>query len=1244
MLRSLSQFQRILAAVIGITICLLIVSATILHSIIDLFEKSDARLEESVHTHNVMQMSRDVAVLHSNTAHYAISGSAGHLFHLRHAADDLEDSIESVLQRQGRRDPYYTNLKTFLSLYRRYLNNYVEPLVSLRQSFDDEKIIHQLVTSFLVDEEQAQTFEEMDAILQSIVDREEQIDQEYKYAQAMSKARLISAMQGAAAALAVLFLLVAWALFRFARTNRELGVVCTRVARGDTSVRLPQRGELDLIPIAVNTMIDALRMAEEHANRISTGDVESEMAVRGNSDRLAHALNNMTRALREWHQSGRNRLLESTQGDMGLGKLGKSTLATIVGQIDAQVGAFFVPTEGGDQLQLVASYAFPPPRDTALKASSKSGLLGQAITEGRVLVVRDVPPDYLVVASGLGETNPKQIMLVPILYRGKLVGALELATIGEFTHDHVEWVQETVHILAVALYTLASKIRIRSLLEASKLQARQLTDQQEELRSSNEELVEQAERLRSSEEELRQQSEHLQLLNAELVDKNESLDQQKEAIELKNRDLQQAQIDLEERGEQLEVTARYKSEFLANMSHELRTPLNSLLLLSRSLLDNDTGNLELDQLESLEIIDKGGRDLLTLINDILDLAKIEAGKTSVVREKVRVSDIADSMRRQFRHMAADKSIAFDVQIGELAELTLYSDMQRIEQILRNLVSNAIKFTNEGSVTVKIDLSVDDVTVPSGAILPGQGIQFAVRDTGVGIPQNKQLEVWEAFQQADGTTSRRYGGTGLGLTISRQLARALGGEIQLSSELGAGSVFTLILPLDGLTKSLVAGTNLARSHERRPIAEQPGAANNASFSVTEHYSLDDAPNQANDDRAIAGDSQNNFLIIEDDLDFARILLGRARKRSFTGLVATTGAEGVALANRFLPIGIVLDLGLPDMDGISVLDQLKSNLPTRHIPVHVISGREKDQTAMSQGAIGFLQKPISAEDIARVFETIKRLGDADNRRLLIAGGDSQAKLALQELLENSQTIIAFASSCEEVLEACRSTQFDCIVLDLERATMSSVNFLQQLRELVSELPPIIIYSTGELNEQDRTVFQEYSNNLVVKDVRSPEQLLDEASLFLHTVAAKMPMRQRRQLQQLHGSTDVLAGKKVLLVDDDIRNTFALSKVLTKHGMDVLMADDGKLAVDKLTMTDGIDIVLMDIMMPVMDGYEAMEIIRQHGKYHDLPIIALTANAMPEDRKKCLEAGASDYLSKPVDLDKLSSIMRVWLSRST
>jgi CheY-like chemotaxis protein len=744
---------------------------------------------------------------------------------------------------------------------------------------------------------------------------------------------------------------------------------------------------------------------------------------------------------------------------------------------------------------------------------------------------------------------------------------------------------------------------------------------------------------------LQTQQEELQQTNEELEEKAQLLEEQNRRIEIKNREIELARAALEEKAEQLSLSSRYKSEFLANMSHELRTPLNSLLILAKLLGENSDANLNQKQIEFANTIYGAGSDLLDLINDILDLSKVEAGRMPVNVGDVKLSDLRDFVERSFRPVAEDKNLDFEIEVrGANVPPTIETDEQRMQQVIKNLLSNAFKFTESGGVKLRIGLA-EGRQFASEALSRAEAVlEFTVEDTGVGIPHDQLRLIFEAFQQADGTTSRRYGGTGLGLSISREIARLLGGEIHVESEVGGGSTFTLFLPA---RYQQVEHPHDADSAEEAVVFPSDGGGNGGSRPApsSEAPELDPnllLPSDVRDDRDDIQDGDRVVLIVEDDLDLARTELEVARERGFKGIIAVRGDSGLALAHEFKPDAIILDMKLPVMDGWTVLDRLKHHPETRHIPVHIVSAGNGRQNALKAGAVAFLEKPISKEGLEETFGEIRSFIDRGLKRLLVVEDDESQRQAVVELIGSDEDVdVTAVGSGEAALEALELERFDCMVLDLKLPDMGGFTLLEKLKqdERHSSIP-VIVYTGKELTRSEETKLKKFAESIVVKDASSPERLLDETSLFLHRVERKLPKEKRRMLEQLHSADEVLKQRKILIVDDDVRNVFALTSVLESHGMEVLYAENGKDGVELLRSHPEVDLVLMDIMMPGMDGYETMRVIRSDDSFKQLPIISLTAKAMKGDREKSIASGASDYITKPVDTDQLLSLMRVWL----
>jgi CheY-like chemotaxis protein/signal transduction histidine kinase len=780
---------------------------------------------------------------------------------------------------------------------------------------------------------------------------------------------------------------------------------------------------------------------------------------------------------------------------------------------------------------------------------------------------------------------------------------LEIGSLTEFTQTQKEFLHTSMDSIAVSVNSAISRKQIQILLEESQVHSEELQSQQEELRQLNEELEEQA-------QNLRQQQEELQITNEELEEQTQSLEE-------KNKEVEASKNDIEQKTKQLEISSKYKSEFLANMSHELRTPLNSLLILSKDLSENRKKNLDEIQVESAEIIYKSGHDLLVLINEVLDLSKIEAGKMAVNIEKIPLKKFTSDLIRDFKHLAEQKGLDLIRKLDTELPDFIQSDTQRLNQILKNLLSNAIKFTEKGNVTLSVARNTKNTLI------------FSVIDSGIGIAQDKQMAVFEAFQQAEGGTSRKYGGTGLGLSISRELAKLLGAEIKVISNLNEGSSFSLIIPLEIYPEKEVQKTDTVKptfysSHPENTInyINYPGIK---------------------DDRDTISEEDTVVLIIEDDLKFAAILLEQAHKKGFKCLSAASGEDGLSLATRYKPQAIILDMGLPGINGRNVLLDLKANPAVRHIPVHIISANDRSLELIREGAIEYLMKPIAKKDMEEAFVRIENFVNRKIKNLLIIEDSENSRKAMRILIGNGDVECFEAGSGKEALELYSQNHIDCIILDIGLPDMTGFELIKKLEELKdTHIPPIIVYTGKELTKEENDILLKYSENIIIKGIKSEERLLDETALFLHRTISNLPKSKQIIINSLHDKEAIFHSKKILLVDDDMRNVFALSKILKERGMEVIKAENGLKALNMLELHADIDMVLMDIMMPEMDGYEAMRRIRSQVKFENLPVIALTAKAMKDDKQKCIDAGANDYITKPIDIERLLSLMRVWLSQ--
>ena len=958
------------------------------------------------------------------------------------------------------------------------------------------------------------------------------------------------------------------------------------------------------------------------------GDPSSGTGIRASIGQMLLSLReNRARTRRQdWLKTGIARLNEVMSGDPEIDTLAAKVISAVATYLDAQVGAFYLAQNGGrPTFSLRGSYAYTKRKNLANAFALGEGLVGQAALEKQQILLKNVPEDYLKVTSGLGERVPRFICVTPFVYEDRVKGVVEIGTLNELTDDELEYLSQAMPALAIAVQSAENRTTLAESLQQSQQLREELQAQQEELKVANEELEEQTQRLGESERRLKQQQEELQVTNEELEEKNELLERQK-------REVERARKDIEDKAEEVALASKYKSEFLANMSHELRTPLNSLLLLSQGLTENKEGNLTDDQVESARIIHGGGSDLLNLINEILDLSKIEAGRMDLRLGAIQIGDLEQGLRSTFGHMAERRDLELDMAIAEDCPREIVSDKTRIEQIVKNLLSNAIKFTETGTVRVTFGRPAPGTDLSRSGLSPSESLAIAVSDTGIGIAPDQQKTIFEAFQQADGGIARKYGGTGLGLSISRELARLLGGEIRLESEPGAGSTFTLHLPL-----AVAAEREVPATPTGRLAASRPDAGRSQDVPKDKIAAL-----QIEDDRDTLDRDSRVILVIEDDPAFARILRQHCHDKGFKCLASATGEAGLELARKHLPSAVILDIRLPGMDGWAVLATLKGDTRTRHIPVHVVSVEEASSEALRMGAVGHATKTLGREGLEEAFASIERLTAGKPRRLLVVEDDAELRKRTVELIGNGDVKADQAATGEEALAALRSGRYDCVVLDLGLPDMSGLAVLETLEREGVKVPPVIIHTARDLTRAEEAGLREHADSIVVKDVRSQERLLDEVSLFLHRVVSQMPERRRQIIRDLHDTDALLRDKKVLIVDDDMRTVFAMSQMLAGRGMRPLKAENGDKALRLLAEHPDVDLVLMDIMMPVMDGYEAIARIRAQDRFRRLPIIALTAKAMKEDRAKCIAAGANDYLPKPVDQDRLVSLMRVWLYR--
>jgi HAMP domain-containing protein/CheY-like chemotaxis protein/signal transduction histidine kinase len=959
---------------------------------------------------------------------------------------------------------------------------------------------------------------------------------------------------------------------------RAIAEVATAVTKGDLtrSIQVEASGEVAELKDNINTMIDNLRL---------TTDRNTEQ---------------------DWLKTNLARFTGMLQGQRDLGTVGRMLLSELAPLVGAQQGVIYqMQSEESAGMVLLSAFADDGRDGHPQHVQVGQGLVGQCAVERSRMLITDLPQHTVPIRSGLFEAVPRNVIVLPVLFEDHVKAVIELASLSAFTASHLAFLEQLTASIGIVLNSIEATMQTEGLLKQSQQLATELQTQQKELQQTNEQLAQKAQQLA----------------------------EQNVEVERKNQEIEQARRALEGKAKELALTSKYKSEFLANMSHELRTPLNSILVLGQQLSDNPDGNLTPKQVEFSRTIHGAGTDLLNLITDILDLSKIESGTVSVEAEEVFFASLVDMIARPFRHEAENRHLAFELDTDQRLSRSLVTDSKRLQQVLKNLLSNAFKFTEQGSVRLSVSAALSGWSENHPVLsCAASVIAFEVSDTGIGIPVEKQRIIFEAFQQADAGTSRKYGGTGLGLAISRELASLLGGEIQLRSASGKGSTFTLYLPQTYVGPS----TGVAMMDRKASPAAVPLQLTSVGGSerIVERIA-DDRENLQPDDAVL--------LIVEDDPHYARVLCDLSRDKGFKVLMAARGSEALALAREFHPSAISLDVFLPDMLGWTVLNHLKQDSATRHIPVLLLTLDEDRHHGLSRGAFAFVTKPTTPEGLDTALTRIKEYATPRRKRLLVVEDNPAEQLSIRELLGYDDIDVFVAATGDEALTVIGREPFDCVVLDLRLPDMSGFDVLERLRDTpeLNDLP-VVVFTGKDLSPDEDARLHTLARSVVVKGVESPERLLDETALFLHRIVANLPAEKQKMLDRLHRSDDALVGKRVLVVDDDVRNIFALSSVLERRGMTVLTAGTGREAISKLESTPDVAIVLMDIMMPEMDGYETMQVIRQNASFRRLPIIALTAKAMKGDREKCLEAGASEYLAKPVNTEQLLSALRMWLHR--
>jgi CheY-like chemotaxis protein/signal transduction histidine kinase/HAMP domain-containing protein len=955
--------------------------------------------------------------------------------------------------------------------------------------------------------------------------------------------------------------------------------------------------------LLVRQIVKPVEQLSDAVEKVKNGDLSEFPEIQSNNEigslgRAFSAMvatlneNHKENQLKEWLQNGQMELNKVMRENYDLAEFCRKVVTFLANYLGADIGAVYI-TDKKNHLELTGSYAFPSRKHQKNEFDFGQGVVGQAALEQQQILLTSVPEDYVVVRSGLGESRPRAIVVKPLVRDNLVVGVIELGSLTSFSENALNFLDVVEGHIAVTIQTILGHVRVQELLQQSQTQTEELAAQQEELRQTNEELEE-----------------------------------QKNFLNSQNVILDQARKEVEQKVDELAAASRYKSEFLANMSHELRTPLNSILILSKHLSNNKDEDMTEKQVECAATVHSSGTELLNLINEILDLAKVESGKMILELDDCFIEDITGAMERNFQPVADSKRVGYIVKIAANMPKVFCTDCQRLSQIIKNLLSNAFKFTSKGSVTFEICMRDGDLPVT-----------FMVKDSGIGISDENIEAIFRAFQQEDGSTSRKYGGTGLGLSISKELAGLLGGSLEATSVLGHGSVFTLSLP------ESIDAEKMEQPSKEAVSPSGPSASMKRNVNTPEEPVLSEqvakAREYVSDDRKKVTKESRSILIIEDDLNFAKILRDTAREKGFMVLVAESGETGLHMTELYEPDGIIMDMELPGMDGKAILFRLKDNLNTRHIPVHIISATDKTIEPMHMGAVGSITKPVSMEAMNTVFSRIERVLSKEMKKILVIEDNKVMQQEITALIGNGIVKTTSATTGAEAKAFLEQEDFDCIILDLGLPDMAGVELLKELKKEENFYTPVIIHTARELTAEERQMLDSLADSIVVKDVKSMDKLLDESSLFIHRVAADLPEEKKEMIRRIHDREAILENKKILIVDDDMRNVFSLVSILEDKGINTVIAENGSVALTKLQENPDIDLVLMDIMMPEMDGYEAMKEIRKmDSKLAKVGIIALTAKAMKGDRAKCIEAGASDYLAKPVDADKLFSILRVWL----
>lgn len=981
--------------------------------------------------------------------------------------------------------------------------------------------------------------------------------------------------------------------------------------------------------IEISKRVNAIKMI---ANRVASGDYNQRAIDHSQDDLgdLAESLNHMTESLKtsfdkinasDWRQKGLALLNESLMGNKSVQEVSDNALHQIIEYGKCINGSIYLYDEG--LLRLKAALGLENNMKKFFEPGE--GMVGQTFLSQKTQVYNNLHEDDFVVTFASSTIKIYGILLLPVFADGNIIGVLELGSTNNFDESRIDYFIECTRNIGVALNAAKSREKEQQLLEETQAQSEELQVQHSELENLNTELEAQTQKLQASEEELRVQQEELMQANAELEERSRLLEEKNHLIAERNSEIQK-------KVEELALSTKYKSEFLANMSHELRTPLNSILLLSRLMAENPEENLNEDQIESAKVIQSSGSSLLTLIDEILDLAKIESGKMTLEYRDVAVEDIVKDLKSLFNPVFQEKKLQFNVQIDSELSSTIETDRLRVDQVLRNLLSNALKFTTKGSIDLHIrkDDNKKDFII------------FSVRDTGIGIAEDKQKIIFEAFQQADGSTRRKFGGTGLGLSISREIARLLGGELTLESKVNEGSEFRLIIPVKAVAEIEHVETDQDLVEIiREDVVEIKNILDDGEEEYYNTINTLEIPEDVADDRESIQDGDKVILIIEDDTNFAKALLKYARMQNYKAIVAVRGDHGISAALKYRPQAILLDVQLPVKDGWQVMDELKSNPQTKHIPVHMMSVLHVKKESLMKGAIDFINKPVALDQMTEVFRKIEEVLSKSPQKVLIVEENAKHASALSYFLGNFNISLSVQNTVEDSVRALTTDHVDCVILDIGSLKGDAYQIIESIKSYEGlENLPIIIFTERNLSKSEELKIKQYADSIVVKTAHSYQRILDEVGLFLHLVEEKNNSLETVRSKTLGSLTEVLSGKKILITDDDVRNIFSLTKALEKYKVEVVVAMDGKHALQQIKEHPDVDVILMDMMMPEMDGYETIKQIRKMPMYTRLPIIAITAKSMIGEREKCITAGASDYISKPVDIDQLLSLLRVWL----